>query len=286
MDAFDSRVWHRQRKEHFGLRYLNARDISRFEGCEGLGSDLVILETHERDGLLGRERSTYIRVRDPEGSATLVGNRITNVEPVLGAVNLFNVDHYAAVGNLLRVMGDILNPHHCLRKNQRRDFANLRVRRLGRGLRVEMLFWRGRCADQYIHGRKLARGVEFIAHFARCSPDEEIGGNSFAERLHKDLVVMPLDLKAVGIGDGERGHGLAEFENGEMVQRGFNMADAADRPDMRACDHSPQFVQRARPESPGDCNDAAFSWTGWCSPPRSLEGRTPRASRTVDSHVL
>ena len=88
-----------------------------------------------------------------------------------------------------------------------------------------MWIWRGLCADQYIHCRKLACRVEFIAQFARSGPYEEIGGYSFTERLHKDLVVMPLDLKAVGIGDGERGHGLAKFENGEMVQRGFNMAD-------------------------------------------------------------
>src|ERR1019366_5464543 len=89
--------------------------------------------------------------------------------------------------------------------------------------------WVGRRlgADQYIHCCKLARRVEFIAQLTRSSPYEEIRGYSFTKRLHKDLVVMPLDLKAVGIGYGERGHGLAEFENGEMVQRGFNMADLA-----------------------------------------------------------
>jgi hypothetical protein len=57
--------------------------------------DLVILETHERDRLLGRERSAYIRVRDPERSSTLIGNRIANVEPVLRSVNLFECDLHA-----------------------------------------------------------------------------------------------------------------------------------------------------------------------------------------------
>ena len=39
-------------------------------------------------------------------------------------------------------------------------------------------------------------------------------------------------------------------------------------------------------ESTGGCFDAALSWAGWCSPPRSLEGRTPRAPGKVDSHLL
>ena len=36
----------------------------------------------------------------------------------------------------------------------------------------------------------------------------------------------------------------------------------------------------------GGCFSVALSWTGWCSPPRSLEGRTPRAPGKVDSHLL
>jgi hypothetical protein len=51
---------------------------------------------------------------------------------------------------------------------------------------------------------------------------------------------MALDLKAVGIGYGERGHGLAEFENGEMVQRGFNMADLALAGGLRPRQRQPQ----------------------------------------------
>src|ERR1019366_5077370 len=96
--------------------------------------------------------------------------------------------------------------------------------------------WVGRRlgADQYIHCCKLARRVEFIAQLTRSSPYEEIRGYSFTKRLHKDLVVMPLDLEAVGIGYGERGHRLAKFENREMVQRGFNMADLALAGGLRA----------------------------------------------------
>ena len=56
--------------------------------------------------------------------------------------------------------------------------------------------------------------------------------------------------------------------------------------DMRAGDYAPHFVSRARPESTGGCFDAALSWAGWCSPHRSLEGRTPRAPGKVDSHLL
>jgi hypothetical protein len=40
------------------------------------------------------------------------------------------------------------------------------------------------------------------------------------------------------------------------------------------------------PHSTGGCFGAALSRTGWCSPPRSLEGRTPRAPGKVDSHLL
>src|ERR1035438_4568281 len=96
--------------------------------------------------------------------------------------------------------------------------------------------WIGRRlrADQYIHCRKLACRVEFIAQFARSGPYEEIRGYSFTKRLHKDLIVMLLDLKAVGIGYGERGHGLAKFENCEMVQRGFNVTDLALVSSLRA----------------------------------------------------
>ena len=69
----------RSRVPILGLRYWNARDLSRFEGREGLGSDLVILETHERDGLLGRKRGANIRRRHPERSFGLIGDRIPNI---------------------------------------------------------------------------------------------------------------------------------------------------------------------------------------------------------------
>ena len=55
---------------------------------------------------------------------------------------------------------------------------------------------------------------------------------------------------------------------GEPGARG----DAAHRADMRAGDYAPHFVSRAGPQSPGDCFDAALSWTGWCSR-RSISGR-------------
>src|ERR1700691_4503005 len=89
--------------------------------------------------------------------------------------------------------------------------------------------WVGRRlrADQDIHCRKLACRVEFIAQLTRSRPYEEVGGYPFPERLHKDLVVMALDLEAVWIGYGERGHRLAKLKTCEMVQRGFNMTDLA-----------------------------------------------------------
>ena len=80
-------------------------------------------------------------------------------------------------------------------------------------------------AHQHVHRRKLAGRIEFVAQLPRRGPDEEICGHSFAERLHKDLVVVALNLKTVRIGDGECRHGLAEFENREMVQRRFNVTD-------------------------------------------------------------
>jgi signal recognition particle GTPase len=45
---------------------------------------------------------------------------------------------------------------------------------------------------------------------------------------------MALDLKTIRIGNGERGHGFAKFENREMVQRCLNVADLALRDGLRS----------------------------------------------------
>ena len=64
-----------------------------FEGREGLGADLVIPETHERDRLLGRQRSsTHPGVVTRNGAVGLVRDRIANVYPVLRAIDLFKTD--------------------------------------------------------------------------------------------------------------------------------------------------------------------------------------------------
>ena len=82
-------------------------------------------------------------------------------------------------------------------------------------------------ANQDIHLGELACRIEFVAQLPRRGPDKEIGGHALPKRLHKDLVVMSLDLKAVWIGDGKRRHGLAKFENRQMVQRCLDVTDLA-----------------------------------------------------------
>ena len=82
-------------------------------------------------------------------------------------------------------------------------------------------------ANQDIHLSELACRIEFVAQFPRCGPDKEIGGHALPERLHKNLVVMSLDLKAVWIGDRKGRHGLTKFENSQMIQRGLDVTDLA-----------------------------------------------------------
>ena len=80
-------------------------------------------------------------------------------------------------------------------------------------MRIELEFG----ANQDIHLSQLPRRIEFVAEFPRCGPDKEIGGHA-PEEAHTSLVVMPLDLKAVGIGESASVvTGFAEFENRQMI---------------------------------------------------------------------
>ena len=49
---------------------------------------------------------------------------------------------------------------------------------------------------------------------------------------------MTFDLKAVRIANGERRYRLTEFENGEMVNRGFDVPDLALAGRLRPCNGS------------------------------------------------